>query len=267
MDIMHYEFMRNALIGGLLAAIACGIVGTYVVVNRISFISGAISHIAFGGIGLGYFLGINPLWGACGFTLISAIGLGAIGREAQKRQDAFIGIMWAIGMALGIIFIRLTPGYVPDLMSWLFGNILTIPYSDILLMLVLDLAIIITVTVLFKGFLAISFDEEFAKIAGVPVSFLYLLLLCMIALTIVILIQIVGVILVISLLTVPAVISSYFTKNLKRMMILSILFGVVFNISGLWLSYLLNLPSGATIILVSGLAFILVWFYRQFRKN
>jgi zinc transport system permease protein len=255
-EFLQYEFMRNAILAGILASVVCGIIGPYVVVNRIVFISGGISHAAFGGIGLGYLLKINPIWGAVFFSLASALSIGGISRWTNLRQDTAIGILWAIGMALGVIFISLSPGYTPDLFSYLFGNILTVPFSDILLMLALCSIVILVVSLLYKDFLAFSFDEEFALVVGVPVGGLYLLLLCLIALTVVVLIRIVGIILVIALLTIPAAISARFTHNLKKMMLLSILLGIVFTFCGLWLSVVLNLASGATIILVSGVSFL-----------
>lgn len=256
MEFLQYEFMRNAILAGILASVVCGIIGPFVVVNRIVFISGGISHAAFGGIGLGYLLKINPIWGAVFFSLASALSIGGISRWTNLRRDTAIGILWAIGMALGVIFISLSPGYAPDLFSYLFGNILTVPFSDILLMLALCSIVILVVSLLYKDFLAFSFDEEFAMVVGVPVGGLYLLLLCLIALTVVVLIRIVGIILVIALLTIPAAISARFTHNLKKMMMLSILLGIVFTFCGLWLSAMLNLASGATIILVSGLSFL-----------
>jgi zinc transport system permease protein len=255
-EFLQYEFMRNAILAGILASVVCGIVGPFVVVNRIVFISGGISHAAFGGIGLGYLLKINPIWGAVFFSLASALSIGGISRWTNLRQDTAIGILWAIGMALGVIFISLSPGYTPDLFSYLFGNILTVPFSDILLMLSLCSIVILVVSLLYKDFLAFSFDEEFAMVVGVPVGGLYLLLLCLIALTVVVLIRIVGIILVIALLTIPAAISARFTHHLKKMIMLSILLGIVFTFCGLWLSAQLNLASGATIILVSGLSFL-----------
>lgn len=257
LEALQYEFMRNALIAGLLAAVACGIVGVYVVVKRIVFISGGIAHASFGGIGLGYFLGINPVLGAMFFTLASALGMGVVARRTRLPEDTAIGILWAMGMALGIIFIGLTPGYAPDLFSYLFGSILTVPVSDLILMLVLDVVIIAVVFLLYKEFLALSFDEEFGRVVGVPTGGLYLLLLCLIALTVVVLIRVVGIILVIALLTIPAALARQFTHSLKRMMLLAILIGAIFTFSGLWLSYALDLASGATIILVSGTAFLL----------
>ncbi|MDY6911603.1 MAG: metal ABC transporter permease [Chloroflexota bacterium] len=257
LEALQYEFMRNALFAGLLASVACGIIGTYVIVKRLVFISGGIAHTSFGGIGLGYFLGINPVVGALLFTVASALGMGMVTKRTRLAEDTAIGILWAMGMALGIIFIGLTPGYAPDLFGYLFGNILTVPLSDLTLMLALDVVIIAVVISLYKEFLAISFDEEFGVVAGVPVERLYLLLLCLIALTVVVLIRVVGIILVIALLTIPAATARQFTCDLKKMMLLSVLFGAVFTFCGLWLSYELDLASGATIILVSGALFIL----------
>ncbi len=265
LEILQYEFMRNAIMAGLLAAIACGIVGVYVVVKRIVFISGGIAHASFGGIGLGYFLGINPIIGALVFSLASGLAIHGITRKSRLPADTAIGILWAIGMALGIIFINLTPGYAPDLMSYLFGNILTVPMSDILLMLALDVVIIGIVIALFKEYLILSFDEEYATAVGMPVEKLYLLLLAMIALTVVVLIRVVGMILVIALLTFPAAMAQLLTFNMKKMMLLSVIFGFCFTLGGLWLSYVLKLPSGATIILLSGLVLALTFGISKLR--
>jgi zinc transport system permease protein len=252
LEALQYEFMRNALMAGLLAAVACGIVGVYVVVKRIVFISGGIAHASFGGIGLGYFLGISPIIGALVFSVASGLAIGGITRRTRLPADTAIGILWAIGMALGVIFVYLTPGYAPDLMSYLFGNILTVPLSDILLMLVLDAVIIGIVVIFYKEYLILSFDEEYATAVGMPVERLYLLLLGMIALTVVVLIRVVGMILVIALLTFPAAMARQYTHNMKKMMLLSVIFGFLFTLGGLWLSYELKLPSGATIILLGG---------------
>jgi len=252
LEALQYEFMRNALIAGALASVACGIVGVYVVTKRIVFISGGIAHASFGGIGLGYLVGISPVLGATFFTLASALGMGLVTRRTRLPEDTAIGILWAVGMALGIVFIGLSPGYAPDLFSYLFGNILTVPTSDLVLMLILDAVIIGIVIALYKEFLTLSFDEEFGKVLGVPVEALYLLMLCMIALTVVVLLRVVGMILVIALLTIPAALAKQFTYNLRKMMLLAILFGAVFTFGGLWLSYVLDLASGATIILLSG---------------
>jgi len=267
LEVLQYEFMQNALIAGLLAAVACGIVGVYIVVKKVVFISGGIAHASFGGIGLGYFLGINPVLGAMFFTLVSALSIGLVTRRTRLPEDTAIGILWSMGMALGIIFVGLAPGYAPDLFSYLFGNILTVPTFDLMLMLILDAVIITVVLLLYKEFLFLSFDEEFSTVAGVPTERLYLLLLCLVALTVVVLIRVVGIILVIALLTIPAALARQFTHSLKKMMLLAILAGVVFTFSGLWLSYLLDLASGATIILVSGTVLFICFGISRLRSR
>ena len=267
LEALQYDFMRNALLAGLLAAVACGIVGVYVVVKRVVFISGGIAHASFGGIGLGYLVGISPVLGAIFFTLASALGMGLVTRRTKLPEDTAIGILWAMGMALGIIFISLSPGYAPDLFSYLFGNILTVPLSDLLLMLALDAIIVIIVIALYKEFLTLSFDEEFGTVVGVPVEALYLLLLCIIALTVVVLIRVVGIILVIALLTIPAALARQFTQDLRKMMLLAILFGAVFTFGGLWLSFVLDLASGATIVLLSGTVLLAYFGFSWLRKR
>jgi len=263
MEIFQYEFMRNAVIAAVLVNIACGIVGTYVVIKKIVFISGGISHAAFGGIGLGYFLGINPIIAAVPFSMLSAVIIGIIGKRSRLSEDTAIGMVWAVGMASGIIFINLTPGYAPDLFSYLFGNILTIPVNDLYIMLIMNLAIIIIVVVFFREFYAISFDEEHSTITGMPVKLLYLLLLCIIALSVVVLIRIVGIILVIALLTIPASICRQFTYNIKKIMLSSVITGIIITVAGLWVSYLLDLASGATIVLLLAAVFFVSYFIRK----
>lgn len=267
LEVLQYEFMHNALMAGFLAAVACGIVGVYVVVKKVVFVSGGIAHASFGGIGLGYFLGINPVLGAMVFTVASALSIGLVTRRTKLPEDTAIGILWAMGMALGIIFVGLTPGYAPDLFSYLFGNILTVPAFDLILMLILDAVIIILVVLLYKEFLFISFDEEFSTVSGVPTEGLYLLLLCLVALTVVVLIRVVGIILVIALLTIPAALARQFTYSLKKMMLLAILAGVIFTFGGLWLSYVLDLASGATIILVSGTVLFISFGINKLRSK
>ncbi len=251
-DALQYEFMQNALIAGLLASIACGIIGAYVIVRRIVFISEGIAHASFGGIGLGYLAGFSPITGALIFSLGAALGIGFITRKTRLAEDTAIGILLTMGMALGIIFIGLAPGYAPDLFSYLFGNILTVPNSDLVMMIVLDAIIVGMVAALYKEFLALAFDEEFSTVIGIPVNTLYLLLLCMIALTVVLLIRVVGAILVVALLTIPTALARQFTYDLRKMMLLSVLFGAVFTFGGLWISYELDVASGAAIILLGG---------------
>ena len=256
-EALHYEFMRNALLAAFLVSIVCGVVGTFVVVKKIVFISGGITHAAFGGIGLGYLLGISPILTAIPFSMATAIAIGLISEKTRISEDSAIGILWVVGMALGILFIGLAPGYAPDLFSYLFGSILTVPFSDIIIMVILDLIIILTMVFFYREFQALSFDEEFSEIVGIPTKFLYLILLCLVALSIILLIQVVGVILVIALLTIPTSIARQFTNKMKPLMIYSTINAVVFTIIGLWLSYFLNLPSGATIVLVLALVFFI----------
>lgn len=265
--ILQYEFIRNALLAGLLASVACGIIGVYVIVKRIVFISGGIAHASFGGVGLGYLIGINPVLGAMLFTIPSALGMGLVTRRTRMAEDTAIGILWALGMALGVIFVGLAPGYAPDLFSYLFGNILTVPFSDILLMLILDAVIITGTVLLFKEFLALSFDEEFGKVAGMPVEALYLLLLGLIALTVVVLIRVVGIVLVIALLTMPAALARQYTHRLSRMMLLAVGFSALFTFGGLFLSFALDLASGATIIVLSSLTFLASFAVGHFRRR
>ncbi len=266
-EIFQYDFMVNALIASLLASVAFGIVGTYVVVRKIVFISGGIAHTAYGGIGLGYLLGINPIFGALIFSLGAAGFISTMRKKESQFEDTLIGIMWAFGMALGVMFINFTPGYVPDLMSYLFGNILTIPDSELIIMFLLDLFVIGIVVLFFREFQSITFDEEYTRTLGLPVDKLYLLLLMLIAVTIVLLIKLVGIILVIALLSIPSSISINYVKSLKSMMLLSIVLGIVFTTVGLLLSYYLNLASGATIIIVAVAAYLISTLHLSLKKK
>lgn len=264
LDFLQYQFMQNALISAILVSVACGLVGTYVVLKKIVSISGGISHAAFGGIGLGYFLGINPVITAIPFSILSAVFMGEISKKVDISEDTAIGILWSVGMAIGIIFINLTPGYAPDLFSYLFGSILTVPSSDLLIMLVLDIIILLTVILFRREFAAISFDEEFAEALGIRANLFYILLLAMVALSVVVLIKVVGVILIIALLTIPSAIARQFTYNLPKLMLLSIFLGMILTMSGLMLSYIYDISSGATIVLVLGMAFAVVSIARKY---
>ena len=266
-EALQFAFMRHALLAGLLVSVACGIIGTLVVINRIVFISGGIAHAAYGGIGLGYYFRFNPVLGAIAFSLAAALGMGAVQRKTRQRVDTIIGAMWAIGMALGIILVDLTEGYKADLMSYLFGSILAVPSGDLWIMLGLDVIIVVLVALFYKELLAISFDETFATVQNVPVDGIHMLLLCLIALTVVMMMRVVGLIMVIALLTIPAAISGQFVKDMKRMMVLASILGVLFTTTGLWLSYFLNLTSGATIILTSGLAYVLSLAFRPLQRR
>jgi len=262
-SLLEYAFMRNALAAGVLVSIACGVIGTYVVIKRIVFISGGIAHTAYGGIGLGYFFNFNPVIGAILFSLAAAFGMGIVHRRTRQRSDTIIGVMWALGMAIGIILIDRSPGYKTDLMSYLFGSILAVPQTDLIIMAVLNLVIIVLVILFYKELLAVAFDETFATVQNVPVDALEILLLSMIGLTIVMMMRVVGLIMVIALLTIPAAISGLFIRNIKKMMAVSSLLGIIFTVVGLLISYFFNLTSGATIILVAGVSYFLALAFHQ----
>jgi zinc transport system permease protein len=256
-EALQFEFMRNALAAGLLASVICGIMGTLVVVNRIVFLSGGIAHAAYGGIGLALYFKWPYLPGTIGFSFFVAMVMAVISHSVKHRADTIIGVIWALGMAFGIILIDLMPGYNVDLMSYLFGSILTVPGSDLFIMAGIGIMMTVMLVYNYQDLLAMSYDEEFAQIRGVPVKKLYFGLIGMLAITIVLVIQVVGLILVIALLTIPPFIVEKYAKSLAQMMVSSSILGSVFTITGLWLSYQYNLTSGASIIMVSGIAFLI----------
>ncbi len=263
LDVLQFEFMRNAIYAGLLASVVCGVIGTYVVVKRIVFISGGISHASFGGLGLATWLAIPQLYGALAFSLLAAVLIGLVNRYGREREDTLIGALWATGMAMGILFIDMTPGYAVDPTSILFGDILRVSSADVWLVLALNIVVVATVVFFYKEFLAVSLDQEFAQLRGVPVGVIYLLLLCLVALTIVIMLRVVGIVLVVALLTLPAAISRWYTSQLHTMMILSSVLGGVFIMSGLAISYLTDRPAGACIILTAAAVYAVVWALRR----
>lgn len=267
MEILHYEFMRNAIWAGLLVSITCGIIGALVVVNRIVFISGGIAHAAYGGIGMAIFFGISPIFGATLFSAGIAMLMGWFTFENREGADTIIGVLWAVGMALGVILVDLTPGYHRDLMSYLFGSILTVPHVDLLYMGLLDLLVLLVVGLFYKELLSFSYDDAFTATRGVPVRLLHYLLLLLIALSVVMLIRIVGLILVIALLTIPASIAGQFTYSLKRMMGLGCLLGATFIVLGLWVSYRFNLTSGATIVMIACCGYFLAAGSRALHRH
>ncbi len=257
-DVLKNDwFMQNAVIIGLLASVACGVMGTYVVVKRIVFVSGGISHAVLGGMGIAYYYGLDPIHGAVVAALVAALVIGSVSLRYHQYEDTLIGALWAIGMAVGILFIYKTPGYNVDLMSYLFGNILMVKAESIRVLGYLDALIILSVILFYKRFLAVCFDDEYSQLQGIGIVGTYLMLLCLIALTIVILIQVVGIILVIALLTLPAATARHYAGSLSQMMILASILGAVFTTSGLIVSYGPDLPAGATIIVIAGLAYLL----------
>jgi zinc transport system permease protein len=255
--ILSYDFVLHALEAAFLASITCGFIGAYIVARRMVFISGGITHASFGGIGLGYFLGINPIVSAAIFSILSAFGIRLVSKQTDIREDSAIGILWSFGMAVGIIFIYLTPGYAPNLMSYLFGSILTVTPTDLAFMGILAAVTVSIFLLFYRTILFISFDEEYARSHNAPVETFNYLMLTLVALVIVINIRVAGIILVISYLTIPQSTANLFVNDLKKIIILSMIISFAGSLTGLFLSYYWNIPSGATIIFVFVLIFII----------
>lgn len=266
-EALSYSFVQNAVISGVLISIVCGIVGTLVIVNRMVFIAGGIAHGAYGGLGIAFFLGISPLFGILSFSLFLAFIIAFLTYQNTQRIDAIIGAIWAFGMAFGIVLIDLTPGYNVDLMSFLFGSILAVSIFDIYIIGAVCFGIFILTVIFYKEFLAMSFDMEFAKLQGLNVRLFHLVLIVMITLCIVVTIRAVGLILIISLLTIPPYIAEKYCSKLVNMMIFSTLLSTSFTLIGLYLSYTLNLTSGASIILVASTVFFITEGIRLLRKR
>ena len=266
-EALSYEFLRNAVVAGVLASVLCGVIGTFVVVKKLAFISDGISHAAFGGMGVCFFLGIDPLLGAVPVALLCALTLGAVDRQTIRSYDALIGVLWAVGMAVGIVFLYKTPGFAPNLMTYLFGNILLVSRRDVFVILALTAFVLITVFVFFKGIVAVAFDEVFAQVRGVQVRLVMSLLLGMIALSVVILIQVVGIILVVALLTIPSVVSLMLWKDLRSVLLGSVLIGVGITLGGLFLSFAFDLPSGPAIILLGAVLLVSVYAVKRMPRR
>lgn len=266
-ELFSYTFMQHALLACILASVGCGIIGTYVVVKRIGFLAGGIAHSVLAGMGIAYFLGASPLLGAMLAALVSGILIGWINLRSRQNEDILIAAFWSVGMAIGVIFISRSEGYSIDLMSYLFGNILLVTGRDLYLMLFLDIIILLLVFLFYRQFLAAAFDEEFSRLRGINVEFYYILLLCMVALTVVLLIQIVGLILVLALLILPAASAAQFVSSIRRMMLLSIVFSILITVCGLVISYEPDLPSGSTIIILAGIFYLATIVMQRFIKK
>lgn len=276
-DLPKYSFLQYALLTGLLASLASGIVGSYVVARRITYIADGIAHVVLGGIGVAIFLkkfykidGLIPLHGAIVAAFIAALLIGLVSLKAKQREDTVISALWAIGMAVGILFISKTPGYNEDLISYLFGNILMVSPSDLWLLAILDLLVIFFGVFFYHQFFAVCFDEEFTRIRGLNVEFYYLLLLCLTAITVVVLTTVVGVVMVVALITLPVAIVGLFCRTLWKTMVVSVLVSCFFTTFGLALSYAPDWPAGATIILLAGITYLIAssidWAWKRGRS-
>ncbi len=249
MDILTFPFFRNALIGVILISIVSAMIGTYIVTRRMVFISGGITHACFGGLGLGYFLGISPMLMAAVFAVGGSLGVDAISQRGARRDSA-IAVIWALGMAIGILFISLTHGYVPDLNTFLFGNVLTISRYDIILFSAFTLILAVFYRLFFNLIVYISFDRDFAATRHLPVKFIDTMMTVFVSLAIVMTIRMIGIMLLISLISLPQMITERFTRNYGRLLLSSGIVSLAGCIGGLWLAYLLNVPASATIVLL-----------------
>lgn len=272
--LSQYGFLRNALLAGILASLACGVVGSYVVSRRITVIAGSLAHSVLGGMGAAFYLRVvhgwswlHPMHGAVAAALLAALIISWMRTHSKEREDTVISALWAVGMAGGILFLFRTPGYKADLMTYLFGNIVMVDVPTLHLVVALDLLILGVVLLFYNPLLAVCFDEEFARLRGVNVSFFYTLLLCLTALTIVTLIYVVGIVLVIALITLPVAVAGRFTRKLWQMMLLAALLSALLTTAGLGVSYGSDLPAGATTILLAAAVYILVQFWAAWRER
>jgi len=256
-ELVQYTFFTNALEASLLISILCGIAGTWIVARRLVFIAGGITHASFGGIGLGYYLGINPMLGAAAFAVASANAMLFGARKGNLREDSAIGILWSFGMATGVLFIFLTPGYAPNLMTYLFGSLLTVGSLELNLMWILSVVLVSFFILFYRIILTIAFDESHARTMRLPVDLINYTLMTLIALVIVLSIRVSGIILVISFLTIPQSTANLFARSFNRILFASVAISLATSVAGLYLSYLLNVPSGATIIMVMVVVFVL----------
>lgn len=259
--------MRNALYAGIMASIIFGVIGTFVVVKRIIFISGAISHASFGGVGMAFYIGIDPLIGAAIFAITSALGIGLTESHTAQREDTAIGIAWAVGMAIGAFFIAITPGYTPSISSFLFGNIIMLRRIDLYVLLIATIGITTIVTMLYPRIQAVCFDEEFSKSIGVKTTLIYLTLLVLVAISVVVLIKFVGIILVIAMMAMPVSLAGEFSYDIKKIMISASILSIVLVISGLTLAYITDSIAGATIVLLTAGCFAVFMLVKWLRER
>lgn len=260
-EMLSYGFMRNALVLSVLASVSCGIVGTLITVNRMSSFTGSIAHASFGGLGLAYLLGFDPMAGATLFALGSGLGLGFLSGGRRMVSSTAMAALWATGMAAGLVFIKLSGTYNADLMSWLFGSLMSVSRGEILMTAGLGVASLLTVVLLYRELLGISYDMEFTRLQGVPAGLIRALFLILSALSVIVLMKVSGLIMVIALLTLPASVAGKFSRSMKQMMLYATLLSLIFSVFGLYLSWKLDLPSGPVIILISAAAYFLTGLF------
>ena len=263
--LFKYSFLQNAVIASVFAGIICGIIGVIIVEKKLLMMSGGIAHTAYGGVGLGYFLNIEPILGAGIFAVTAAVIIGKIRRANSKNSDVIIALLWSLGMALGIIFTELMPGYPPDMNSYLFGNILSVTNTDLYVIIGLTIIVAFIIIILFNDWKAFLFDDKFAMISGIKTAFLEYLLLIITALSVVALIRVAGIILVIVLLSAPAACAGFISKTLAGRMVTAVIFSIAFSITGITVSYYSGLPSSAVIVLVSAITYFLLFILKKIK--
>ncbi len=266
-EAISLPFMQHAFLAAFFVSICVGIIGSLIVVNKMVFLSGGIAHGSYGGIGLAIYFGILPILGAGIFSIVLSIMIALISYKNRERMDPIIGAMWAVGMSIGIVFTDLTPGYNVDIMSYLFGSIISVSSLDLWIMAIFDVVVLILTASLHKDLLAMSFDGEFAKLRGVKEKFLYYLLIVLIGIAVIVTIRAVGLILVIALFSIPTFMAEKVSLSLYKMMFISFLFTIFFTTVGLFVSYYLNISSGASIILVASLFFFFFLAILKFYNN
>lgn len=257
MEIFSYTFFQNAILGVMLVSIASAIIGTYVVARRMVFISGGITHACFGGLGLGYYLGMNPIVMAAVFAVASALGVESMSGNGRVREDSAIAVVWALGMAIGTLFIFLSPGYVPELTSFLFGNILTITYSDITMFGIYTTTLLVIFVLFYKVIVACAFDSDFMRTQHLPVRAINCMMTVMVALCIVLTIRLIGIMLLMSLITMPQMIVELFTSRFHRIMVGSVIVSLICSLGGLLAAYVIGVPASSTIVITLIVAYAL----------
>ena len=266
-EIVKYDFLSNAILASILSGIACGLIGTYIVCRRLVFLSGGITHASFGGIGIAYYFGFNPLLGAFGFSLLAGVGIELLSQKEKIREDSVIGMLWSLGMAIGIIFIYMTPGYAPNLMSFLFGNVLSVTHADLIAISILDLILILVFTLFYRQIMYASFDREYSESQHIPVSVINCFMMMLVAAAIVLSIRAIGIVLLISLLTIPVTIVNTFTKKYNTLSLCSCIIATLGTLLGLWFSYSADIPSGASTIFVLAILLIIAKVVARIIKN
>lgn len=264
-DLLQYSFFTNALMGIVIISIAAAFIGTYIITRRLVSISGGITHACFGGLGLGYYLGVNPIFMASVFAIGASAGVEWLSERYRVREDSATAVVWALGMAIGVLFIFLTPGYVPELNAFLFGNILTISSSDLLAFAIYTVILVLFFALFYNKIIACAFDRDFARVSHLPVKFISYVMTAMVAVCIVLTIRLVGIMLLMSMLTLPQMIAEMFAPRFKMMVLLSMLISIVCGVVGLFISAIINVPCAAIIVILFAVVFVVGKIVASFR--